>query len=252
MEVGILAWTYRLDEARDLARKRYDEARKLGAPDIMMGSVIQLSHICLRKGEIDSAIKYSSQGLELARKLGFDHWLEEALIVRARAEELNGDFEPARRDVMESLYSARASESPIHIVTAFIDLALYESELGLLNQAEEHYGEAKKEFTKLSEESRRWSEVDLSILHATILLAKGSVHESYQLFEEAIKTSNEQGMSLDSLNALLRYAVSLANRGNQKEGQIQLNAAMSVAGRIGCVKRVQLFAKRASISIEVD
>jgi tetratricopeptide (TPR) repeat protein len=251
LEVGILAWTYRLNEARDLAKKRYDEARKLGAPDTIMGSVIQLSHICVRRGETDSAITYATEGLGLAHKLASTHWLEEALIVRARAEEMKGNIELARRDAIEALESAREYQSPIHVVTITIDLALYESELRLLDQAEEHFQAAKEAFSMHSNETRQWMEGDFSILRAELLLARGFLQESDELFEKAIEMSNERGMLLDSLNSHLRYAVSLANRGNRKESQIQFNAAMSVAGRIGCEKRVQLLAKRVDIALDV-
>jgi tetratricopeptide (TPR) repeat protein len=244
MEVGILAWTYRLGEARDYAETRYRKAIDYGDPVQLMGSAIQLSHICVRRGEVDLAIKYSSEGLGLAQKLGSVHWMLEALIVRGRAMQLRGNLGSAERNATEAHNAARSYDQIIFIVTTSVDLGLYEIELGFIDKAEGHYREALDMFSKLEEKTKIWQEGDLAILDAELLFARGSYKESDALYEYTIQLNREKGRLLDLENSLLRYCITLAKRGLDERARKLMSQAIEVAKKIGCEERANIYEKK--------
>jgi tetratricopeptide (TPR) repeat protein len=244
MEVGILAWTYRLGEANDHAILRYQNALEYGDPVQLMGSAIQLSHIFVRRGDVDNAVKYSSEGFGLAQKLGSSHWMIEALIVRGRAMQLRGNLESAERNAYEAYISARSSDHIIFIATTSVDLGLYEVELGFIDRAEGHFSDALDVFSRMEEKTKVWLEGDLAILDAELLFARGSFKESDDLYEYIIQINKEKERLLDLENGLLRYCISLAKRGLQQKARKQMSQAIEVAKKIGCEERVSLYEKK--------
>ena len=86
-------------------------------------------------GETELAIKQCTEVIQLTEKLGLMWQWRNAVIFRAWAEELEGDFESARNDMLNELEIEKIHESNAPWVGfCEILLGLYELELGLTGE----------------------------------------------------------------------------------------------------------------------
>ena len=92
----------------------------------------------------------------------------------------------------------------------------------------------------------------LSILKADLLVAKGKIQQSEEVFAKIIGVCEAMHYWYELVNCRSRYGMSLAKRGIRERAREQFDEAMNVAKRIGCEKRVQLFAKRVGIVVDVQ
>ena len=102
-----------------------------------------------------------------------------------------------------------------------------------------------KKLTPVSEGKR--GSIYTTELLAELLAARGNYQKSDEAHNMAIKMSEETDYGLELVDCRSRYGVSLARRGLLEKARSQFDEAMKIARRMGCEKRVQLYAKRVGI-----
>lgn len=156
---------------------------------------------------------------------------------------------------MKDLESYRMFDSsPLPIAVCEIHLGLYEEELGLVESAEGHNEDGLEimyAYDLLHCLEYAWRN-RLFILRANLLAVKRDNEQSDEVYNETKRSCNEKGWWLELADCRSRCGMSLARRGMRERTLDQFNEAMKVANRIGCKKRVQLFAKRVGIALELQ
>ena len=253
LEVASLSQDNRMTEAKAIAEELLPMARKSEDPELIIEIESSNAEIDVWVGQTGLAKKCASEVIHESDKLGMTWNWRQAIFCRALALELEGELESARIDLLKAFESARINEVPYHITGYEIILGRCESDLGLLDSAECHYEEVVKKMSTLDANTNIWAIQSkyLSILKAELLAAGGDAQQSDEVFDETIRSCDEMCLWLVLVNCRSRYGMSLAKRGMQEKARVQFDEAMKVAKRIGCEKRVQLWAKRVSIGLDI-
>jgi tetratricopeptide (TPR) repeat protein len=249
LEVLILRQAYRLREAKVLAEKQLRAARDSGDPERLVMAGVLTAFICTMMGEAPSAKEYADETVKLADKLGMMWYLRLALMHRALVHELEGDLEAAIKDVTRALENALEMENPSQAVMCEIDLGMYEAEIGHQDKAELHYEASLIRSSAFDSWPRALLEADLSVLRAELLARAGAIQQSNEMYERTIERNKELGHPYEEMNCRSRYGLALARRGLCPEAQRQFDKAMDLAKKMGCERRVQIFAKWACVEI---
>lgn len=252
LEVYCLHQMHRFREAKAREESLVTAAKSEGDPVLLLEAQTLCACVDARMGETQSARERASEVVNLAETLGQMWWWRVALRDRARAFELDGDLESARRDALRALENARECEIPFHIATFQIDLGLYEAEMDMLESSNARYEEA----SRLSEsfDMRMKSNLDagLTLLRAELLSGVGVEEECNRTFEQVIIKMQDLGKLNELVNCRSRYALSLTKRGRPEEAKRQFAAAADVARAIGCETKVRAFEKLAAARSAID
>jgi tetratricopeptide (TPR) repeat protein len=241
----------RLPEAKAIAEELLCLARKLEDPELFADVEFWNAEINAWIGETELAKTQCTEVIQLTDKLGLMWQWRNAVIFRAWAKELEGDFESARNDMLKELEIEKMHESNLPwIGFCEILLGLYESELGLKESAKSRYEDGLRKLTPVSEGKR--GSIYITVLLAELLAAEGNYQKSDDAYNDAIKLSAETDYWLELVDCRSRYGVSLARREMQEQARIQFDEAMEAAKKAGCEKRVQIYAKRVGIALYLN
>jgi tetratricopeptide (TPR) repeat protein len=251
-EVNVFRHSYRLNKAKAMAEEALPLAIKSGDSALIVEAMISIANQNARVGETEPAKSYASEGIQLAEKQGLALMWMRGLHHRAVALELEGNLESARKDLTIALERAMELETPFFSTMEEIGLGLCEIELAFVESAEHHYFNGLTIISTLSTYLRSLLSTDLSILRAELLAENDDIEQSDKLYDETISSNEEMRQWYELVNCRSKYGISLAKRGMQEKSRVQFDEAMKVAKRIGCEKRVQLYAKRAGIVFNMN
>lgn len=242
---------YRFTEAIAIVEELLPMAIKSGDPELTIEVELASAELYGYVGQTELAKKYSSKVIQESEKMGSSwHW-REGLFYRAMVLELEGNLETAKDTWSKAFESAKMNEVSYHITGYEIALSRCELDLGLVDSAEYHYEEVANRMSTLDPNNAIWAvqSIYLSVLKAGLLAAKGKNQQSDEVFAKAIEECEAMHYWYELVNCRSRYGMSLAQRGMNGQAREQFDEAMNVAKRIGCEKRVQLWAKRVGISL---
>jgi hypothetical protein len=246
-----LAHDYRFTEAIAIVEELLPMAIKSG--DLELIDEVELFSVELYGyvGQTELSMKYSSKVIQESEKMGMIWNWSDGLFYSAIVLELKGELEAARITLLKAFESAKISEVSHHITGYGICLGRCELDLGLMDSSEYHYEEVAKRMSTLNPNTIIWAvqSIYLSVLKADLLAAKGKNQESEEVFAKAIEECEKMHYWYELVNCRSRYGMSLAKRGMKGQAREQFDEAMNVAKRIGCEKRVQLWAKRVEMVV---
>lgn len=250
-EVLCLVGQGRMIEAKALTDWIFPLMRSIENPELLLDFELRTVMVCNWIGETELAQSHASEVIGLAKKLGRMWFWRYALILRAVVLEMESDYESAKKDLIEALDNAIEYEVPFFVAFSEIWLGQIELELGWIESAESHYEEALKTISVLDpgvSANLSWS---LFILEAELLARKNAVDRSSEVYEEIIRSNEKLGRTNELVELYSRYGMSLARRDMMEKAQEQFEVALVVAKKIGCEKRVMIFAKRAGITLKL-
>jgi tetratricopeptide (TPR) repeat protein len=193
--------------------------------------------------------KYATDVIQLSEKLGLTYNLTRGFHNRGLAHELEGNLESARTDLIKAVEGAKMQGSRYFETMDEIALGLCEIQLSILKDAESRYNEGVKNISTLDKYLRSLLMTDLAILNAEILVIRGDIIHSDEVYNNSIILCDQTNQKFDLVNCRARYGMSLIRRGLFENGRVQFDEAMKVAKEIGCENRVRLLAKRVGVEL---
>jgi tetratricopeptide (TPR) repeat protein len=203
-------------------------------------------------GENELAIALILNVIDSAFKLGSNYDWRQALFIRAFILFFENP-ELARHDIELALESAREYEFPADIVRSEIDLGKLDVEMGNKESAENHYRVALNVARTLDPGWVKMFNPDLFTLEAELIMGRGAIQQGEEIYENELKRCIDEGLPpILEMGTYCDYGASLARRGKIEKARKQFDAAIEIAKKIGCEKRVEAEAKHFGIDLNAD
>ena len=212
------------EEALRRARRVVALAQSLGHRFSQAEACGFAASVAMFRGETEAGLRWAEQALALCEDAGFAVWLAHARIVRGRLRAMAGEAASGLQDMASGLQLWIGTGAMITRPFYLAQLALTQLELGRLDEAERHLGEARSLVARTGE---RYYEAEVLQLSGRLALARGLGAEGEGLLRQALRLARAQGKPAFALRAALALAEHRQGLGHADEARALLEQALA-------------------------
>ncbi|MFX0204990.1 MAG: tetratricopeptide repeat protein, partial [Candidatus Hodarchaeota archaeon] len=214
---GIIYW-YKgdLDQALKYHQQDLEINKELGDKQGISDSFNNLGLVHWSKGNFDQAIEYYQQSLEIGEELGVETIIAAVLNNLGNVYQMKGDHDQAMESYQRSLTLRKKGSDKYAVALSLINLGVSYRMRGDLIQAQEYYQQSQTIFKDIG--NKKGVALALNNL-GDVYSLKGELNLALKHFQESLQIYEELGIRQD-------FAMSLGNIGEIYQKKGDLNQAL--------------------------